>query len=78
MKIVKFPQCYIHQLSRSFTLSWYDESYTASIGMAAVTVVYPPKENKLRPDDRDITSHEAVREQVRKEHITKLNNSLYY
>lgn len=78
MKIVKFPQCYLFQLSRSFSISWYDESSGSSIGMTSVTVKHPPKGNKLRPDDRDTTLHAATREQVRKAFDTKLNNSLYY
>ena len=78
MKIVKFPQCYIHQLSRSFSISWYDESVGCSIGMAAVKVKHPPKGVSLRPDDEDKTIHSSVREQAKKAFDTKLHNSLYY
>lgn len=78
MKIVKFPQCYMFQLSRSFSISWYDESIGSAIGMVFVKVKRPPKGHKLGPDDRDTTLHSAVREQVKKAIDTKLHNSLYY
>ena len=78
MKIVKFPQCYLFQLSRVFTISWYDESIGCSIGMATVIVKHTPKGVSLRPDDEDKTIHAAVREQVKKAFDTKLHNSLYY